>query len=151
MLTGQMGRPGTGLHPLRGQNNVQGASDAGLIPMMFPTTGASTTRPRATGSPRCGAGPRARPKPGLTVVEIMHASHAGEIRGMYIMGENPAMSDPDVRHTRARRWRARDAGRAGHLLTETLPRGRDPAGVRVPEKTGTFTNTDRTVQLGARR
>src|SRR5438445_102327 len=86
MLTGQVGRPGTGLHPLRGQNNVQGASDVGLIPMMYPDYQRVD-----------GADAKSRfeslwkktldPKPGLTVVEIMNAVHAGQIRGMYIMGE----------------------------------------------------------------
>src|SRR5205823_7517688 len=100
MMTGQVGRPGTGLHPLRGQNNVQGASDAGLIPMMYPDyqrvdNGAAHDKFEALWSGRLDA------KPGLTVVEIMDAVHAGRIRGMYIMGENPAMSDPDVSHARA--------------------------------------------------
>ena len=115
MLTGQVGRPGTGLHPLRGQNNVQGASDAGLIPMMLSRLPARRQRrPRMRASRRCGAS-TLDPKPGLTVVEIMDAVHAGEIRGMYIMGENPAMSDPDVAHARAGARGARDARRAGHL------------------------------------
>ncbi len=99
LMTGQVGRPGSGLHPLRGQNNVQGASDAGLIPMMFPDY-----RRVDNGGARDGFealwGTTLDPKPGLTVVEIMDAVHAGKIRGMYIMGENPAMSDPDVAHAR---------------------------------------------------
>ncbi|HET9047327.1 MAG TPA: molybdopterin-dependent oxidoreductase, partial [Casimicrobiaceae bacterium] len=99
MLTGQVGRPGTGLHPLRGQNNVQGASDAGLIPMMLPdyqrvdNDGAHLRFESLWGV-------ELDRKPGLTVVEIMDAVHRGEISGMYIMGENPAMSDPDVAHAR---------------------------------------------------
>ena len=114
MMTGQVGRPGTGLHPLRGQNNVQGASDVGLIPMMLPdyqrvdNVAARTKFESLWGVPL-------DPKPGLTVVEIMDAVHAGEIRGMYIMGENPAMSDPDVAHAEEGALRTRDAGRAGHL------------------------------------
>ena len=101
MMTGQVGRPGTGLHPLRGQNNVQGACDAGLIPMMFPDYRRVDNAGARNGSRRCGAR-RSTRSPGLTVVEIMDAVHAGKIRGMYIMGENPAMSDPDVA-PRARR------------------------------------------------
>src|SRR6185437_8950758 len=99
MMTGQIGRPGTGLHPLRGQNNVQGASDVGLIPMVYPDY-------QAVGDPAVRAkfealwGTKLDPDPGLTVVEIMDAVHAGKIRGMYIMGENPAMSDPEVAHVR---------------------------------------------------
>ena len=104
MLTGQVGRPGTGLHPLRGQNNVQGASDVGLIPMMYPDY---RRVDNADAQQRFEAlwGTSLDPKAGLTVVEIMHAASAGTIRGMYVMGENPAMSDPDV-HTRARRSRS---------------------------------------------
>src|SRR5262249_25564609 len=95
LMTGQVGRPGTGLHPLRGQNNVQGASDVGLIPMMYPDYNRVDTAEVKT---RFEAewGTVLDPKPGLTVVEIMNAVHAGQIKGMYIMGENPAMSDPDV-------------------------------------------------------
>ena len=95
LLTGQVGRPGTGLHPLRGQNNVQGASDAGLIPMVFPDY-QSVEDPDVRAIFEELWGTTLDPKRGLTVVEIMDAIHAGQIRGMYIMGENPAMSDPDV-------------------------------------------------------
>ena len=99
LMTGQVGRPGTGLHPLRGQNNVQGASDAGLIPMMFPDYGRVTKDAvRERFEELWGA--KLDPEPGLTVVEIVHAIHAGQIKGMYIMGENPAMSDPDAHHAR---------------------------------------------------
>ncbi len=148
LMTGQIGRPGTGLHPLRGQNNVQGASDAGLIPMMLPDYG------------RVGdAAVRARfealwgmpldPRPGLTVVEILDAASRGEIRGMYVMGENPAMSDPDLAHARAGLAALEHLVVQDIFLTETA-RLADvvlPASV-FAEKTGSFTNTDRTVQLG---
>ncbi|HJT60274.1 MAG TPA: molybdopterin-dependent oxidoreductase, partial [Burkholderiales bacterium] len=100
LMTGQVGRPGTGLHPLRGQNNVQGASDSGLIPMMYPDYQRVAT-PEAQQRFEKLWGAKLDPKPGLTVVEIMDAAYAGKIRGMYIMGENPAMSDPDVDHARA--------------------------------------------------
>src|SRR4029450_9851469 len=99
MLTGQVGRPGTGLHPLRGQNNVQGASDAGLIPMMLP----DYQRVDNDGAHlRFEAlwGVELDRKPLTTALEIMDPVHRGEISGMYIMGENPAMSDPDVAHAR---------------------------------------------------
>ncbi|MGH8808364.1 MAG: molybdopterin-dependent oxidoreductase, partial [Noviherbaspirillum sp.] len=99
MMTGQIGRPGTGLHPLRGQNNVQGASDAGLIPMVFPDyQRVDNAEVRERFEKLWGAA--LDPKPGLTVVEIMKAALDREIRGMYIMGENPAMSDPDLSHAR---------------------------------------------------
>ncbi len=148
LMTGQIGRPGTGLHPLRGQNNVQGASDAGLIPMMFPDY-QRVDNPAAHARFEAAWNTTLDAKPGLTVVEIMHAIGHGEIRGMYIMGENPAMSDPDVNH-------ARNALAAlDHLvvqdifLTETayLADVILPASA-FPEKTGSFTNTDRLVQLG---
>ena len=100
LITGQIGRPGTGLHPLRGQNNVQGASDAGLIPMFFPDY-KSVENPEIRGQYEKAWGVKLDPKRGKTVVEIMDAVHADEIKGMYIEGENPAMSDPDLNHARA--------------------------------------------------
>jgi formate dehydrogenase major subunit len=148
MLTGQVGRPGTGLHPLRGQNNVQGASDVGLIPMMYPdyqrVDGAEARRKF-----EALWGATLDPAPGLTVVEIMNAVHKGEIRGMYIMGENPAMSDPDVNHARQALAELEMLVVQDIFLTETgyLADVILPASA-FPEKTGTFTNTDRMVQLG---
>jgi formate dehydrogenase major subunit len=115
LMTGQIGRPGTGLHPLRGQNNVQGASDAGLIPMMYPdyqSVEDPAARQRWATAVGCAAQRLAAHK-GLTVVEVMHAIRAGQVKGLYIMGENPAMSDPDASHARAVAGRAGDAGRAG--------------------------------------
>mgnify|MGYP003348601746 FL=1 len=99
LITGQVGRPGTGLHPLRGQNNVQGASDAGLIPMFFPDY-KSVENPDIRAQYEKAWGVKLPPKRGKTVVEIMDAIHANEIKGMYIEGENPAMSDPDLNHAR---------------------------------------------------
>ena len=151
LMTGQIGRPGTGLHPLRGQNNVQGASDAGLIPMMFPDyqhVSSPDVRARFEKAWKLSPG-TLDDRPGLTVVEVMHAAKKGEIRGMYVQGENPAMSDPDANH-------AREALAALDLLvvqdiflTETayLADVILPAGA-FAEKTGTFTNTDRLVQMG---
>jgi formate dehydrogenase major subunit len=136
------------LHPLRGQNNVQGASDSGLIPMVFPDY-QRVDNPEARKRFEKFWGIELDPKPGLTVVEIMNAAKKGEIRGMYVMGENPAMSDPDVDH-------AREAMAAlDHLvvqdlfLTETayLADVILPA-TAWPEKDGTVSNTDRMVQLG---
>jgi formate dehydrogenase major subunit len=148
MLTGQVGRPGTGLHPLRGQNNVQGASDVGLIPMMFPDyRRVDDAQARAHFEALWGTSLDAQP--GLTVVEIMDAVHAGRIRGMYIMGENPAMSDPDVHHARGALAKLDMLVVQDIFLTETayLADVVLPASA-FPEKTGTFTNTDRSVQLG---
>src|SRR6266851_5367292 len=99
LITGQVGRPGTGLHPLRGQNNVQGASDAGLIPMFYPDY-KSVENPEIRAQYEKKWGVKLPPKRGKTVVEIMDAVHTDEIKGMYAEGENPAMSDPDLNHAR---------------------------------------------------
>ncbi len=148
LVTGQVGRPGTGLHPLRGQNNVQGASDVGLIPMMYPDYKAVDNADIRSSFEALWR-QALDPQPGLTVVEIMHAVHAGEIRGMYIMGENPAMSDPDVRHAREALAELEMLVVQDIFLTETgyLADVILPASA-FPEKTGTFTNTDRSVQIG---
>ena len=148
LMTGQIGRPGTGLHPLRGQNNVQGASDVGLIPMVFPDyQRVDDANARARFEKLWGT--KLDDKPGLTVVEIMHAINEDKIRGMYIMGENPAMSDPNLQHARAALAKLECLVVQDIFMTETalfadiiLPAS------AFPEKTGTFTNTDRRVQLG---
>jgi formate dehydrogenase major subunit len=150
LMTGQVGKPGCGLHPLRGQNNVQGASDAGLIPMMFPNY-------RRVDNPENLArfeklwNTKLDPKPGLTVVEIMDAAYDGMIKGMYVMGENPAMSDPDANHARGGLANLEMLVVQDIFLTETayLADVVLPAS-SWPEKTGTVTNTDRMVQLGRR-
>jgi formate dehydrogenase major subunit len=154
-VAGQIGKPGSGLHPLRGQNNVQGASDAGLIPMMLPNyqrvdnPGAHAWFEKFWNTPLDD-------KPGYTVVEIMHKALAPEtdphkIRGMYIMGENPAMSDPDLNHARHALTSLEHLVVQDIFMTETawyadvvLPAS------AWPEKTGTVTNTDRMVQMGRR-
>jgi formate dehydrogenase major subunit len=151
LMTGQIGRPGTGLHPLRGQNNVQGASDAGLIPMMFPDyqhVSNAVTRQRFEAAWSMPAG-SLDDKPGLTVVEVMHAALHGDVRGMYVMGENPAMSDPDANHAREALAALEHLVVQDIFLTETayLADVILPASA-FPEKTGTFTNTDRLVQMG---
>ncbi len=148
LMTGQIGRPGTGLHPLRGQNNVQGASDAGLIPMMYPDY-RRVDDPVAIASFEALWGMPLDRQPGLTVVEVMQAIERGEVRGMYIMGENPAMSDPDAEHAREALASLDHLVVQDIFLTETayLADVVLPASA-FPEKTGTFTNTDRTVQLG---
>ncbi|MGO4377262.1 formate dehydrogenase subunit alpha [Pseudoduganella sp. RAF19] len=148
LMTGQIGRPGTGLHPLRGQNNVQGASDAGLIPMMFPDY-QRVTDPEARARFAKAWGVQLDEQPGLTVVEVMNAIKDGKVKGMYIMGENPAMSDPDADHARAALAALDHLVVQDIFLTETayLADVILPASA-FPEKTGTFTNTDRLVQLG---
>lgn len=148
LITGHVGLPGTGLHPLRGQNNVQGASDAGLIPMVFPDY-KSVEDPNIRAKYEDLWGRTLDPVKGLTVVEIMHAIMDGSVKGMYVMGENPAMSDPDQNHAR------RSLAALEHLvvqdifLTETAAY----ADVILPataqaEKLGTYTNSNRQVQIG---
>ena len=148
LITGQVGRPGTGLHPLRGQNNVQGASDAGLIPMFFPDY-KSVESPEIRAKYETKWGVSLPPKKGKTVVEIMNAVHADEIKGMYIEGENPAMSDPDLNHARQALAHLEHLVVQDLFLTETavyadviLPAS------GWPEKEGTVTNTNRQVQMG---
>jgi formate dehydrogenase major subunit len=147
LVTGQIGRPGTGLHPLRGQNNVQGASDAGLIPMVFPDY-QSVEDAAIRGAYEDFWGTKLDPKKGLTVVEIMHAIKDGVIKGMYVMGENPAMSDPDVQHAREALAKLEHLVVQDIFLTETAWH----ADVVLPasahaEKWGSFTNTNRQVQI----
>ena len=152
LSTGHIGRPGTGLHPLRGQNNVQGASDAGLIPMVFPDYQPVGDAQIRAAFEELWNTPADRPlsdKPGLTVVEIMHAIHHGTIRGMYIQGENPAMSDPDLEHARGALAKLEHLVVQDLFVTETA----QFADVILPasawaEKDGTVTNTNRQVQMG---
>ncbi|MFT5658154.1 MAG: formate dehydrogenase major subunit [Gammaproteobacteria bacterium] len=148
MITGQIGRPGTGLHPLRGQNNVQGASDAGLIPMVFPDY-QRVDNPEIHAKFERYWNTSLDNKPGLTVVEIMHAALDGNIKGMYVMGENPAMSDPNLNHARAALASLDHFVVQDIFLTETCAF----ADVILPasgwaEKDGTVTNTDRRLQVG---
>jgi formate dehydrogenase major subunit len=157
LMTGNVGRSGTGLHPLRGQNNVQGASDAGLIPMFLPdmqtvTDDGVRSRFAEVWARDLAADAVNEPllaQKGLTVTEIMDAVHDGDIHGMYILGENPAMSDPDVEH-------ARDAlAKLSHLVVQDIfiTETANYADVILPasafaEKSGTVTNTNRQVQMG---
>ena len=148
LMTGHVGRPGTGLHPLRGQNNVQGASDAGLIPMFYPdyqSVEADAIREKFEAL----WGAKVDPKCGLTVVEIMDAIHDGVIKGMYIMGENPAMSDPHLQHAREGLARLEHLVVQDIFLTETAFHADVvlPASA-WPEKDGTVTNTNRQIQIG---
>ncbi len=149
LMTGQVGRPGSGLHPLRGQNNVQGASDAGLIPMFLPDyQSVEDDGVRSAFTDVWKSGDFSNKK-GLTVVEIMDAIHSDQIKGMYILGENPAMSDPDAEHARDALAKLDCLVVQDIFLTETA----NYADVVLPssawpEKTGTVTNTNRQVQMG---
>ncbi|MEW4487782.1 formate dehydrogenase subunit alpha [Thalassoglobus sp. JC818] len=149
LMTGNVGKPGSGLHPLRGQNNVQGASDAGLIPIVYPDY-QSLSDPEVKGKFEKAWGVPLDPKPGLTVVEIMKGALDGTIRGMYILGENPFLSDPNANKVRRALANLDFLAVQDIFLTETA----EFADVVFPastffEKTGTYTNTDRRVQLGA--
>jgi formate dehydrogenase major subunit len=148
LSTGHVGRPGTGLHPLRGQNNVQGASDAGLIPMFYPDYKAVDV-PEIRTRYEAAWATTLDPNRGLTVVEIMKAIHAGVIKGMYILGENPAMSDPDLNHAREALAHLEHLVVQDIFLTETAWHADVilPASA-WPEKDGTVTNTNRQVQMG---
>jgi formate dehydrogenase major subunit len=148
-ITGNVGRPGTGLHPLRGQNNVQGASDAGLIPMFYPDyqgVDRDATRERFERA----WGTALDPKRGLTVTEIIKSVlEPGGVRGMYMLGENPFLSDPNINKVRKALSALEFLVVQDIFLTETA----EFADVILPatsylEKDGTYTNTDRRVQLG---
>ncbi len=149
LMCGQVGRPGTGLHPLRGQNNVQGASDAGLIPMFLPDYQSVTDDGVRSAFNEIWHSDSIAPEKGLTVTEIMDAIHDGDITSMYVLGENPAMSDPDADHAREALAKLDHLVVQDIFLTETA----NYADVILPasawaEKTGTVTNTNRQVQMG---
>jgi formate dehydrogenase major subunit len=148
LLTGNVGRSGSGLHPLRGQNNVQGASDAGLIPMVYPDY-QSVEDPEIRAKFERAWGRELDPKAGLTVVEITSGALSGDVRGMYIMGENPFLSDPNANKVRKALSNLDFLVVQDIFLTETA----EFADVILPassyfEKEGTYTNTDRRVQVG---
>jgi formate dehydrogenase major subunit len=147
-ITGQVGRPGTGLHPLRGQNNVQGASDAGLIPMMYPDYQPVDVAENRDRFERVW-GRELDPDKGLTVTEIVASALQGGVRAMYMMGENPFLSDPNINKVRKALAALEFLVVQDIFLTETA----EFADVILPatsylEKEGTYTNTDRRVQIG---
>ena len=147
LLTGNVGRPGTGLHPMRGQNNVQGVSDMGVLPNFLPGYArVSSDAERARFEQAWGA--PVPEEPGLTIVEMINAAASGQIKGLYFMGENPAMSDPDAGHVREALCRLDHLVVQDIFLTETAAL----ADVVLPassmfEKSGSFTNTNRQVQI----
>ena len=148
LMTGNVGRPGTGLHPLRGQNNVQGASDAGLIPMSYPGY-QPVTSADVRGRFEAAWGRKLDDRSGLTSVEIIEGARDGLIKGMYMLGENPFLSEPNVNEVRKGLTNLEFLVVQDIFLTETA----EFADVVLPatsalEKTGTFTNTDRRVQIG---
>jgi formate dehydrogenase major subunit len=147
-ITGNIGKPGSGLHPLRGQNNVQGSSDMGLIPMYYPDY-QKADDPEVHARFERVWGTELDPKRGLTVTEIIGAALKGVVRGMYMMGENPFLSDPNINKVRKALAALDFLVVQDIFLTETA----EFADVILPastylEKDGTYTNTDRRVQLG---
>jgi formate dehydrogenase major subunit/formate dehydrogenase alpha subunit len=160
LLLGNLGVPGGGVNPLRGQNNVQGACDMGALPNVFPGYQAVTDADAAAQfdaawalEPRAGGRDRTPNlglpgKPGLTVTELVGAFGAGGLRALYVLGEDLAMTEPDVNH-------ARKCLESGEFLVlqEIFPSETAAfADVLLPgasfaEKSGTFTNTERRVQL----
>jgi formate dehydrogenase alpha subunit len=146
MITGNIGMPSSGVNPLRGQNNVQGACDMGALPNVFPgyqqvADDALRDKFEKAWNSKLSA------KPGLTVVEMLHAASDGKVRAMYIMGENPMLSDPDINHVREALECLDFLVVQDIFLNETA----QLADVVLPaatfaEKDGTFTNTERRVQ-----
>ncbi|EDY34624.1 formate dehydrogenase, alpha subunit, partial [Aciduliprofundum boonei T469] len=146
LLTGNVGKRGTGVNPLRGQNNVQGAGDMGALPNVLPGYAKLGTR-KAREIEKIWGG-KIPEKDGLTVVEMMHAASKGVIKAMYIMGENPAVSDPDQKHVIQGLKNLEFLVVQDLFMSETA----QLADVILPaasslEKEGTFTNTERRVQL----
>jgi len=147
MLTGNIGIPGAGVNPLRGQNNVQGACDMGGLPNVYPAY-QPVSSPEAKAKFEAAWGVEGLPdQPGLTVVEMVNAAGEGKLRALYIMAENPMLSDPDINHTRECLEKLDFLVVQDIFLTETaelahvvLP------GASFAEKDGTFTTTDRRIQ-----
>ena len=152
MLTGNMGIPGGGVNPLRGQNNVQGACDLGCLSNVFPGYQHVTDKPSHDKFTRAWAlshrGEIFGSKAGLTITEMIDGALTGSIRGFYILGENPIMSDPDVNHVRLAM-----ANAGFTVLQEIFPSETANyadvllPGVSFAEKDGTYTNTERRIQL----
>jgi len=146
MLTGNVGKECAGVNPLRGQNNVQGACDLGALPNVY-SGYQKVDDPAVREKFEKAWGVKLSDKPGLTVVEIMNAAADRRIRGLYIMGENPMLSDPDINHVREGLEALDFLVVQDIFLTETA----ELADVVLPacayaEKEGTFTNTERRVQ-----
>ncbi len=150
LLTGNFGRPGTGTNPLRGQNNVQGACDMGGLPNVFPgyqNVAVDDVRQKFASGWNIPFEDLS-PSPGLTVTEIMDAALEGKVKGIFIMGENPMLSDPNLSHVKAALERVDFLAVQDIFLNETA----ELADIILPavsfaEKVGTFTNTERRVHL----
>jgi len=146
LLTGNVGKPGAGVNPLRGQNNVQGACDLGALPNVYPGY-QKVDDEEIRGKFEAAWGVSLPPVPGLTVVEMVNAAADGTLKALYIMGENPMLSDPDTNHVEEALKNLDFLVVQDIFLTETA----QLADVVLPatsfaEKEGTFTNTERRVQ-----
>ncbi len=146
MLTGNVGQASTGVNPLRGQNNVQGACDLGGLPNVYPGYQAVTSEEvRKKFENAWGSAPPL--KIGLTVAEMINAAEEGKLKAMYIMGENPMLSDPDINHVRRALEHLDFLAVQDIFLTETAELAQVVLpGVSFAEKDGTFTGTDRRIQ-----
>jgi formate dehydrogenase alpha subunit len=146
MLTGNMGRPSTGVNPLRGQNNVQGACDMGALPNVY-TGYQRVDNPDIQKKFEIAWRSDLSPTPGLTLTEMLDAAYEGEIKALYIMGENPILSDADANHTEKALKKLEYLVVQDLFLTETAKLADVvlPA-VSFAEKDGTFTNTERRIQ-----
>ncbi len=147
MMLGNMGVAGGGVNPLRGQNNVQGACDMGALPVSYPAYQPVASEDNKSKFETAWGVKQLSMKPGLTLVEMMNAAHAGQVKAMYIMGENPVMSDPNQQHVIESLQKMELLIVQDIFLTETA----QYAHVVFPtcafiEKEGTITNTERRVQ-----
>jgi len=146
MMTGNIGKPSSGINPLRGQNNVQGSCDMGALPNLFPGYQA-VINPDLRKKFEQAWGAALPEQPGLTVVEMMNAAFEGKIKAMFIMGENPVISDPDCSHV-IESLNALDFLVVQDIFLSETAALADvilPAAASL-EKDGTFTNTERRVQ-----
>lgn len=148
LLCGQVGKPSTGVNPLRGQANVQGACDLGALPNVLPGYQAVSDDDKRRAVAQGWDIDELPAVPGLTVVEMMHAVEDGRVRAMYIMGENPMLSDPNIGHVERALRRIDFLVVQDIFLSETAQLAHVvlPAAASL-EKDGTFTNTERRVQL----
>ena len=146
MLTGNIGKPGSGVNPLRGQNNVQGACDMGALPNVYPAY-QQVANPAVKEKFETAWGVSLNPAPGMTLSDIIPAAYDGKIKALYLIGENPLLSDPDATHVKEALSKLEFLVVQDIFLSETA----QLADVILPstsfaEKDGTFTNTERRVQ-----
>ena len=146
LLTGNLGKPGTGVNPLRGQNNVQGACDMGALPVTYPAY-QQVTNPEVREKFEKAWGVKLSPNNGVTLTTAINKAHHGELKGIFVFGENPMVSDPDLQHVEEALDNLELLIVQDIFLTETAQKA-DVVfpGVTFAEKEGTFSNTERRVQ-----